>query len=549
MARFFRVPLVTGYILAGVLIGPPVLGWITEESVLSLNIVSQIALDAIMFMIGTEFESNHFRRVGKKILTIAGYDAAITFLFVGVATVVAGIFTLTSLSVPDRIRLGLLLGSLAIATAPAATLLVLKEYDSEGPVTENILALVVLNNVICLVFFYVIFAVTGVAESMTIGGAALRLVYKIFGSIIAGIVIGLGVSYLDRKIVGKEQVVVTVGGILLTVGICNVLPLSAMLASLSFGVIFVNAAVDPQKVTDEVYRTTIPLYVAFFVLAGAELHLSALRVVGVVGICYVVARSLAKWVGINIGCRSAASPRAVQRFLGIGMLCQAGVVIGLVSVAAREGGAIGELAQNTILGSVVIFEMIGPLLVKLSVVKAGEVKLVNLLHREGGEHEGSDIVAIFTDLLVAVGYQPKRGLADVSELRVKHVMRRSVKPILENMRFDDVVRFVDHSRSSHFPVVDKDGRFKGVISMEELRNVLFDEILSSIIIASDLAREDVPLLFPEDTLRHALSKFQECGFSCLPVVDSRDPGRLVGLLDQRSVLRFYHEQTQQRLDA
>ncbi|MFV1968909.1 MAG: cation:proton antiporter, partial [Pirellulaceae bacterium] len=146
-----------------------------------------------------------------------------------------------------------------------------------------------------------------------------------------------------------------------------------------------------------------------------------------------------------------------------------------------------------------------------------------------------------SDPLPSTGYEPRKRELDRSGLRVEHVMRREVIAIPEGANFDQVVDFVAHSRVSHFPIVDREGMLKGQISFEEIRDVLFDEGLSSLVIASDLAREDVPSLSPQDTLEHAISQFDECGSSCLPVVDPHDPRKLIGLLEQRSVLCVYHK--------
>jgi len=152
-----------------------------------------------------------------------------------------------------------------------------------------------------------------------------------------------------------------------------------------------------------------------------------------------------------------------------------------------------------------------------------------------------DLMLRFSDPFSSTGYEPRKRELDTSGLRVVHVMHRDLKAIPEDANFDQVVDFMGHSRHGHFPVVDGEGMLKGLISFEEIRDVLFDEGLSNLVIASDLAREDVPSLSPKDTLEHAISQFDECGSSCLPVVDPRDPRKLIGLLEQRSVLRVYHQ--------
>ena len=543
-ARFFRVPMVTGYILAGILIGPMGFELVSLDDIEGLGAISEVALVAIMFMIGTEFEASHFRRVGRRILTMAGFEAGVTFLLVGSLTWIAASTAMgDSLAKWEQMRLGLLLGVLAIATAPAATLMVIKEYDSEGPVTENILALVALNNLICVVLFYILMILPASGSALKTSTALFQLFQNVPGSVAAGVTIGLVVSYLDKKISGKEQVVVTIGGILLVLGLSELLELSSMLTALVFGVIFVNAASDPKTVTDEVYKTALPLYVAFFVLAGAELDLRLLAHIGLVGILYVLGRSAAKLLGISWGCRIVALPQLVRQNLGLGMLCQAGVVIGLVGVLIDHNDPLGKISQTTILAAVLIFEVVGPIMVKISVVKAGEVKLVNLLRRQKYDSGMTDVAEVASNLMRALGYNPKE--KDASTLMVKHVMRQSVKPIPDHANLDEILSFVEHSKYNHFPVVDDQQRIKGLISFEDIRDILFDKGLAKLVIASDIAHGDVPSLMPDDSLERALDTFNECGYGSLPVVDPKDPEKLVGLLEQRSVLRLFHEREQQ----
>lgn len=373
LVRFLRVPEVTGYILAGIALGPSVLGWVDEENLNALELLSEVALGLMLFSIGTVFEASRFARVGRRILFLTLIESAFA------ATLVAGVMLLLGLDLP----VALLLGTVAIATAPASTLMVIREADSSGPLTDNLLGIIALNNIYCLTAYSLIavgIEFTEVLQSPGAVGAletlyrsAFPLVWQLVGSValgyLAGVLLGLWSAQVTE---GGEMLILLAGSILMCVGAARFLELSPLISSMAVGATMVNLSPRSRALFDALSGTDPPFYAIFFVLAGADLDVALVREMGWLGVGYVAARACGKFFGAGRGARWLGLDENVQRYLGFALLAQAGLAVGLTIVIENRFPAYAETVTTIVLASVGIHEMFGPVLARFALVRSGE---------------------------------------------------------------------------------------------------------------------------------------------------------------------------------
>jgi len=323
-----------------------------------------------------------------------------------------------------------------------------------------------------------------------------------------------------------------------------------LLTCLFMGAVFANVTVDQESLHAHLRTMGAPIFAGFFVLAGYELHISDLGTLGWLGATYVVLRAGGKYIAGYLGTRHVASGDELRSYIGLGLMCQAGVAIGLADYLHSTWGSITDggfvphpLAaefKTVILGSVVVFEIFGPLLLKGVVVRSGEVKALTLLRRTrtiSAEAEGESILALtWHALLRTVGLGGAAGRTSDTALQVRHIMRSNVKFIRAAASLDDVLHFVESSRYNHFPVVDDDGVLIGVIHFADLREIIYDPTLRDLVTAVDLASQDTPPVAIDLSLNDLLAVFEKADVSSLPVVKSDDSQVVVGLVEQHDLL-------------
>ena len=526
IARIFKIPRIAGYLVGGLLVGPQLFGFISEEVVVTLKPLSQFALALIMFDIGTNFRLKRLKKQGLWLKKLIIADIAGTMIIVFFAVLFAG----------GGFTFALLLGILAIATAPAATLLVLKEFDAEGEVTESIITLVGINNTVCIVLFEIILAilisVKGEGNFFIVsGGLLLSLIF----AIILGAGGGIVISYVEQKVSGDERFILFLGFVVMIFGVSLLFGLPFMLVFLLMGVTLVNVSEFAKEILQELDRVGWPLYVLFFLLAGAKLHLDSLQTLGIVSIVYLLARSAGKIVGVKIAARLEESAPSTAREIGWGMLSQAGVAVGLSMIAVQKLPSIGYELETIIVSTVIVFEIVGSILVKVSVVRAGEVKIVKLLDRPESRSYPLSIRAMMRNLLSTLGIRSYQRSEQMTEFAVHQVMRKNVKTVAVNATFPEIMNFMSHSKYNNFPVTGYDNHYEGMISYSEVREAIYDPGLSHIMIAKDFARWKDARISPEAELMDALEMFNRLNIDCLPVVDDKS-GKLMGLLEQKEVL-------------
>jgi Kef-type K+ transport system membrane component KefB len=373
LVKFLRVPEVTGYILVGVALGPSVLGWLTQENLLELGVLSEVALGLILFSVGSVFEFSLFRRIGRQVLLVTLTESAVA----GVA-VTAGA---KALGQPWSIAL--LLGAIATATAPASTLMVVRECDSAGPLTDNLLGIIAVNNLLCISLFGLVGAgidlatgIEGLSAGAMVYRSAFWFLWEIVGSIALGYLVGLLLAGWSSQVMESgEMLILLAGSILLCVGAARTFSLSPLVTSLAVGATLVNLSDRSRRVFSALTNTDPPFYAIFFVIAGAELDVSRVPAMGLLGLAYIVGRAGGKFFGAGMAAwRLGLEPR-VRNFLGFALQAQAGLAVGLSLTVNTRYPELAPVISTVVLASVAVFEVIGPASTRFALVRAGEAGL------------------------------------------------------------------------------------------------------------------------------------------------------------------------------
>ena len=522
-----KIPRVTGYLLVGLLIGPSVVGLIDKSETRNFDLIAQLALGLIMFNIGGRFKARHVRRFIGKLLTVAAFEMGLTWLVVG------GIAWILS---RDTV-LALTAGFIAMATAPATTLVVVKEYESEGPLTSNLIALVGINNFLCLVLFpFLLIALMG-------GDAGFSIPFLEVGkSLVLGMGLGLILSFLEERAhTPSQQILLGFCAITLVVGLAYAWGGSGPLAAMVMGVIKVNSSPRGEALFERIDSGAYPLYVLFFVIAGANLHVDILFSAGVLGIAYIFGRAAAKLLGAALGTRVAGLSTELQQYLGPAMISHAGVAVGLAMAVGDLDSPGGKAAQAVVLGSIVAYEVFGPIAVRFSLVRCGEVKMISLMPHPPGHSSIDNLQRVISRISRSLGL-PVKGLGETDQPpSAKHVMRTSVEPVADNTRFEELLKILSHSRFDLLPVVDRDGQYVGNISYSGVRDVIFDQALADLLIARDLLDSESAYVVSDEPLGAVLQKFHnlkdEIGH--LPVVTDAENPHVVGMIRQRDVVDMF----------
>ena len=391
ITNIFRLPDVTAYLVVGVLIGPSILGslgikyvgFTSFNEVDNLLLLSDIALGFIAFSIGSEFKLKNLKTIGTKAVVIGIFQALTATLFVDVVLIFIHYL------IPDivTVEMAIILGAIATATAPAATIMVVKQYKAKGEVTDLLLPVVALDDAVGLVIFAVSF---GIVEAMINGttnisklivGPLLEIVLSLF----LGYIVAYILTFLESKYnSNSNRLILIIGSIILTVAITKATfgigqfegSFSPLLTCMMCGTVFCNICPLADELMESSNKWSQPIIVLFFVLSGAELDLAVFNnhTVIVVGVVYIITRSLGKYFGAMISAGLVGCSHNVRKYLGITLLPQAGVALGMSAIAARALGNHGLVVRNITLFGVLIYELFGPTLTKIALVKSGDIK-------------------------------------------------------------------------------------------------------------------------------------------------------------------------------
>ena len=377
--KLFNLPNVTGYLIAGILVGPYCINLLSADNLSDISFISTIALGFIAFSIGGEFKIDSIKRLGGKVLTITFLQA-----FGAVALVMSSLFVVQAID-PTLISTPaiLLLSAIATATAPAATLMVVRQYKAKGPVTETLLPVVAFDDAIGLIVFAICF---GVAKVLAGGGEitakaiALNPLLEIVLSLGIGCVLGIILAFVCNLFKSRaNRLSAMVATVLIAVGLCQIeilgVHMSSLLICMMVGAAFTNARKDAVIILDGQERWTPPLFMLFFVISGATLDLTIIPYIGVIGVVYIVFRSLGKYSGAFLGGLVTKADKNVKNYLGITLLPQAGVAIGMAQTVAGEPAlqTISQSIVTVILCATLFYEIVGPLLTKICLQKAGDI--------------------------------------------------------------------------------------------------------------------------------------------------------------------------------
>ncbi|MHC4594754.1 MAG: cation:proton antiporter domain-containing protein [Planctomycetota bacterium] len=513
-ARIFQklhIPQVVGCIIVGILLGD-VFGLITPETINSLEPFTMFALGLIGFMIGAELRADVFKKYGKQFFIILFSEGIGAFLLVAIGTLVVSWFVTGNLYV--SIAMGLVLGAIASATAPAATVNVLWEYKTRGPLTAAVLAIVALDDALALLLYRG--AATGAKALMGTGqtgilSTTLLLLAEIVGAIVLGFLAGVLLYFLLKFVRAEDKILeFALASLLLVVGISMIPRIDPILPAMVLGITIVNLMPRQSKGTFElVKRFSPPIYVSFFVLAGAHMEFGRIGpwMVAMITV-YILCRVAGKVIGAQFGARYSGAPAVVRKYLGICLQSQAGVAIGLAILAGQQFNKdLGHTIIMIVMTATFLMEIVGPVLVKVGVKKAGEV---------GMNVTEEDLIKTYT---------------------VKDVMDAKPASIAQDLSLQQILEVFSTSESVYYPVIDAQSRITGIITIPDIKEMFANREFAGWLLACDVAEPVRDKTTPNKPLEEAIEQMRRYDLESIPVVASDGSDQLVGVLDYRKTLR------------
>ena len=505
-----RIPQVVGYIAIGIIIGESCLKIISQDVIEALQPFNYFALGLIGFMIGGELKKDVLRKYGKQFISILLFEGVGAFLLVSVFVGILGSFLLGDWRIAWS--LGLLLGAIASATAPAATTAVLREFKTRGPLTRTILGIVAMDDGLALILFAIASSIAGNLIGNVREGV-LRIfinpLYEIGGAIIVGIVSGLILNKLLRKYTEEARLLAfSIGAVLIVLGVSLAMHVDMLLAAMTLGVVVVNFI--PRK-SKEVFRLvegfTPPIFVLFFVLVGAKLNVSHMTLpIILLGVIYIIGRSAGKAIGANLGARISGAPKTVQRYLPLCLFSQAGVAIGLSILASHYfPGYIGNAVIIIVTATAFILEVIGPPFVKFAVTKAGEVGM-NITEDDF-----------------------------IRKLKVEEIMDKNPPLIYKNMPLAQILTIFSQSPNLYYPVVDTNKKLLGIITVDNIKNTFMATSLSDLLLAVDVMEPAIASVTSKSSISELKELLAKYNLEYLPVVTQEN--EVAGFIERRMVYK------------
>ncbi len=523
------IPRVTGYLVVGLAAGPSfteILGLpalITISQLQALAPVHDIILGLIVFSIGGSFSLRTIRKNGPKLFRISTFEVGLTALLVGLGTAFLGASPIEAV----------FLSVISITTAPAATQMVMRECQSEGQLTDTVLPLIGINNLVAIIAFIIV-----KNSSLSADVSFMSAIHQVFVPFGLGAFMGMVIAIMDQRLTRQvERQILVLASVAITTGAAVLFNVFAMLAVLFAGVVTVNATPNKKRILHDLSKIDYPLYVLFFIMAGAELHLESLGHIGAIGMVYVAMRAVGKYFGCRLGASVAKSSQTIQTWLGPAMLAQAGLAIGLANTLAREWPGPGDALQTVILASVVVFEVVGPLLTRIALINAGEVPVLNLLSQRSPVGYSEGVHQVFLHVKNALGISGTAAVKNPSSILIGHIMRRNVEVLSNKALFNEVLKALAHSRYDSLPVVNDQNELVGVIKYADIAKALYDPILRNLVVADEITTEKYLKLTPEDTLERAMTALKDHpNDTYLFVVDKDNFKKLVGVVRHNDLL-------------
>ncbi len=513
-ARLFQklhIPQVVGCILVGILLGD-VLNLITPKTIEALEPFTMFALGMIGFMIGAELRGDVFKKYGKQFFIILFSQGIGAFLLVAVSTSAVAWFVTDNPSI--SIAMGLVLGAIASATAPAATVNVLWEYKTRGPLTAAVLAIVALDDALALLLYRGAATAADVLMGTghdSVSTTMLVLFGEIAGAVLLGFLAGVLLYFLLKFVKAEDKILeFAIASLLLVVGISMIPKIDPILPAMTLGITIANLMPRESKGTFKlVEKFSPPIYISFFVLAGAHMEFSRVAPwIVVMIVVYILFRAAGKMFGSWFGARHSGAPAVVRKYLGICLLPQAGVAIGLAILSGQQFNAeLGKIIIMVVMTATFLMEILGPMLVKVGVQKAGEV---------GMNVTEEDLIKTYT---------------------VKDVMDAKPTSIAQDLPLHQILEVFSTSDSVYYPVIDSQTQIIGIITIADIKEMFANREVAGWLLACDVAE---PVL-DKTTLRKPLEEVMELmrryDLGNMPVVASDDSDELVGVLDYSKALR------------
>ena len=512
LAQKIDIPQIVGCVIVGVIMGGDVLNVINRQTIETVGPFTLLALGFIGFMIGGELRGDIFRKYGKQFFIILFSQGIGAFLLVAVGLSVTVYFITGQLSV--SIAMGLVFGAIASATAPAATTNVLWEYKTRGPLTAAVLAIVALDDALALLLYRG--AATGAQAIMgtnhdSVLVATTALFGEIAGAALLGFLAGLVLYFLLKFIRSDEKILgFSIALLLLVVGNAIVHDIDPILPSMVFGITIANLARRRSKsIFELVKKFSPPIYTAFFVLAGAHIEFGSISLqIAIVTVVYILFRMAGKIIGSWFGARISKAPKVVEKYLGICLLPQAGVAIGLAILAGRQfGGEFGKMIIVVVMTGTFIVEILGPILVKIGVKKAGEV---------GMNVTEEDLIKTYT---------------------VSDVMEKEPTTIEQSLLLQQILEKFSTSESIYYPVVDEQSRLTGIITIPGIKEMFANREVAGWLLACDIAEPVLDKTTPESSLEEVVEYMRNYDLENIPVVTGENEDKLVGVLDLNRAMR------------
>ncbi len=512
-ARFFQrlhIPQIVGYIVIGLVLGP-MLGVISQQTVETFEPFNLFALGIIGFLIGGELKKDIFVKYGRQVFYVLLFEGITAFLAAAV------LCTAVLLFVFDwhiAVAAGVVFGAICSATDPAATTAVLWEYKTRGPLTTMLTTIVALDDALAMMLYIASVSIASVLTGQhNEGGFAAmagHAVYEIAGSLALGVLIGLLLKWIIRQIDDNEKILVfTIGCIILDIGLAMTFNFDVILSSMAFGATLIN--IMPRRSTasfELIHKFSAPIYVLFFVIIGARVNISAVSwIVLLTSAAYIIGCVVGKAAGSHWGARYSKAAPAVRKYLGFCLYQQGTIAIALLIMATtRFEGQIRELMVTVIIIGVFLFQVVGPILVKIGVKRAGEV---------GMNVTEEDLIKLY---------------------KVKDVMESNPATIKEGLPLDEIINIFSTTDGLYYPVINEQSQLKGIISISSIKETFAQQNVTNWLLACDIAQPVLDKTTGDTPLAEALERIQKYGLEFLPVV-SDENDKLAGIVDIKTVNR------------